>query len=225
MPASLSATDTSQTIIVVGSNFKPGLTVDITPSTGAKTIVTGGASHSTGGTIHLSGSAIQSVTDTSFEALVTVAAAGTYTLLVNNPAAPPSPAVTVTAQVNNAPRPAISGITPGSPVVSTTAQTVMVVGSDFQAGLSVALTGPKGTTTTLGGAAITDATQTTFHVSATLAEAGTYKLRVSNPGGQISEPCTFTVKAADQLATPTVTGVTPATPTGSGAPTSRAVPR
>jgi hypothetical protein len=203
LPASLPPSDSSQTIIVVGSNFKPGLTVDLTASTGA--------------TATIGGSAIQSLTDTSFEASVTVAAPGTYTLRVTNPASPPSPAVTVTAQGADTPRPTIAGLSPSSPPQSTASQMVVVAGSNFQAGLTAVLTGPTGTTTTLGGSAIDSVTQTLFHLTATLADAGSYKLRVSNPSGQMSEPWTFTVRTPDPPAKPTVTGLSPSTPTKNSA--------
>ena len=158
LPASLAPSDASQTIMVAGSNFQPGLTVAFTRSDGEMAT--------------LGGSAIHDLTDTSFQVAVTVPEAGTYTLRVTNPSSPPSGAVTVTAQPTGTSRPVVAGLSPASPVQSGATQTVIVAGSNFEPGLSVALAGPGDVTATLSGAAIQNLTGTLFRLTATLADAG-----------------------------------------------------
>jgi hypothetical protein len=60
-----------QTLTVTGSGFRAGLSLDMTTPEGT--------------THNLSGSAIESARDSSFKVSITLATAGTYTLVVTNP--------------------------------------------------------------------------------------------------------------------------------------------
>ncbi|HEY3382541.1 MAG TPA: hypothetical protein VGK32_12275 [Vicinamibacterales bacterium] len=202
LPASLAPSLTDQTILVAGSNFRPGLSALLTKSTGD--------------TSTFSGTAIKNLTETSFELDVMVPDAGTYSLSVTNPASLPSPPVTLTAAPATSPRPAVVGISPGTPTQGTASQKIYVGGSQFHPGLTVELTGPGGTST-VGGGNVQNVTATTFQVVVTLAEAGSWSLRVVNPGSQASEPFAFTVRAVETPARPTVTGVSPSSLTMSTA--------
>ena len=196
-PASPTVFAGSQTLYLAGNNFLPGLTVTIAGP---------------GGTVTISGSAVQKVSSTLVQLAVVFANVGNYYLRVVNPDGRTSePWAFTVKDTELSQRPSVTGLSPASPVASTATQGVYVIGTNFQSGLTVALTLPNGTTTSIGGTAILFGSATAFKLSIVLADAGNYQLRVTSPDGQKSEPLAFTVKPAEQPGKPTVTGVTPTT--------------
>ena len=93
----------------------------------------------------------------------------------------------------------IASISPATPTSSGTAQTVTINGSNFQSGATVSFTPPVGSTFTLTPSSVT---ATAIQVSATLNQAGSWAVVVTDPGSVASMPFGFTVA-----------GATPATPT------------
>jgi hypothetical protein len=70
-------------------------------------------------------------------------------------------------------------------------QTIAVSGSNFQPGLTVTVGLPGGGTSSLSGTQIRNVTSGSFQTITTLADAGTYTLRVNNPIGPQSGVFTF----------------------------------
>jgi hypothetical protein len=194
-PSTPTRRSSDQSVQVSGGNFQSGLTVTV--------FIPGG------GTATLSGSQIQSVTSTSFTMVVTLNVAGTYGIRVNNPDGGQSNTFNFTTQ---AATPSISSISPSTPTRSGSNQNVQVSGSNFQSGLTVTVFIPGGGTATLSGSQIQNVTSSSFTMVITLNVAGTYGIRVNNPDGTQSNTFNFTPQAA----TPSISSISPATPTHSG---------
>jgi murein DD-endopeptidase MepM/ murein hydrolase activator NlpD len=194
-PATPTRTGSDQSVQVFGSNFQSGLTVTV--------FIPGG------GTATLSGSQIQSVTSGSFTMVVTLNVAGTYGIRVNNPDGGQSNTFNFTTQ---AATPSINSISPSTPTRSSSNQNVQVFGSNFQTGLTVTVFIPGGSTSTLSGSQIQSVTSSSFTMAITLNVAGTYGIRVNNPDGTQSNTFNFTTQAP----TPSISSISPATPTRSG---------
>jgi hypothetical protein len=190
-PATPTRSDSNQNVQVFGSQFQSGLTV---------TVFIPGGGQST-----LSGSQIQNVTPTSFRMVVTLNGVGQYGIRVNNPDGGQSNVFQF--QVVSC-TPQISSISPASPVASCSNQNVQVFGSCFQSGLTVTVTFPNGGSTTLSGSQIQNVTSTFFTMVVTLNGAGTWCIRVNNPGGQQSSQFCFTV----QPVSPQITSISPSSP-------------
>jgi pimeloyl-ACP methyl ester carboxylesterase len=195
-PASPTVSNSDQNVAVGGIGFQSGLTVTV--------IIPNG-----GGTVTLSGAQVQNVTSTSFTMIVTLNIVGTYGIRVNNPNGNQSNIFNFTTQV--AP-PAITSVSPSSPCVRTGDQSVVVNGSSFQSGLTVSVTFPNGGTGTLSGSQIQNVTATSFTMIITLADPGTYSIRVINPSGAQSSPFTFSTQNCLS-----VSGINPSSPTQSNA--------
>jgi hypothetical protein len=162
-----------------------------------------------GGTGTLSGSQIQSVTSTSFVMVINFNGnPGAYGVRVNNPGGAQSNTFNFTVQPPPPPNPVINSISPANPVGSCGNQTICVFGSGFQFGLTVTVTFPNGGGTTLSGSQIQNVTPTSFCILITLNGAGTWCIRVNNPGGQQSSVFCFTV----QTASPHITSISPSSP-------------
>src|SRR5579862_104923 len=225
LPAALPPSATTQTLLVDGSNFRPGLTVAFTfiPS-GSHTASDGSSTQTIGG------SSIQNLTDSSFQVSVNVPGPGTYSLRVTNPSSPSSEPVTVTGQTSTTSNPQVVGLSPRSPTAGGDPQSVYVAGINFQSGLSVAVTSPGGAVTTLDPSAIVFGSPTMFRMTVTLPDTGSYSLQVTNPSSQSSDPFAFTVKGTETAppapptpptpptTAPTIAGVTPRSPTRSASP-------
>lgn len=100
---------------------------------------------------------------------------------------------------------AITGIAPAEPGVDPAAQTLHLIGTGFQPGLSLTITDPAGAAQTVSGADITANAPTQVSASVTMNLPGTWKISAANPGGAACSPLMFTV-----FGPPTITGVTPA---------------
>jgi hypothetical protein len=198
-PGTPTASGSNQTVTVFGSQFQSGLTVTV--------------GFPGGGGTTLSGSQIQSVTATSFQMLITLSGSGAWTIKANNPDGGQSNtfSFSVTAAVSS---PNISSISPGTPTASGSNQTVTVSGSQFQNGLTVTVGFPGGGGTTLSGSQIQSVTASSFQMVITLGSAGAYTIKVNNPDGGHSNTFGFNVNAA--VSTPSISSISPATPTASG---------
>ena len=124
------------------------------------------------------------------------------------------------AQATNPALVSIANIAPFQPTASASAQTIMVTGSNFESGLTVVLTAPNGSTTTLSGSQIQYVSATALQMSAALSSAGQYIFQVTNPDGGMSTPFYFTVLAGIQASPPSVVAISPFSPTAS--PTAQA---
>jgi len=193
-PSSPTRSDSDQNVSVSGSNFVSGLTVTV--------FVPGG------GTATLSGSQIQSVTSSSFTMVITLNVAGQYGIRVNNPSGAQSNTFNFNVQAAN---PSISSISPSSPTRNDSNQNISVSGSNFVSGLTVTVFIPGGGTATLSGSQIQSVTSTSFTMVITLNVVGQYGIRVNNPSGAQSNTFNFNVQAAN----PSISSVSPATPTRS----------
>lgn len=108
--------------------------------------------------------------------------------------------------------PTISSISPSTPQTSVTDQIVRVNGTNFASGLTVTVTFPGGGTGLLSGSQIQNRTSTSFNALVTLNGAGQYCFRVNNTNGESSNNFCFNVATAQ---TPTITSISPSTPTAS----------
>ncbi|MFN0141780.1 MAG: FG-GAP-like repeat-containing protein, partial [Pyrinomonadaceae bacterium] len=180
---------TDQLVRVNGSNFVSGLTVTVTfPS---------------GGTGTLEGTQIQNRTSTSFIAVVTLNAVGTWCFRVNNPNGEVSN--TFCFSVVTAQTPVISSISPSSPLASNSDQNIAVSGNNFQAGMTVTVFFPGGGSGTLSGSQLLNVTPISFTMVVTLNLSGTYGIRINNPSGLVSGTFNFMVR-------PSITSISPASP-------------
>jgi hypothetical protein len=193
-PASPSASTAAQGVYVFGTNFATGLSVQLTRPNGETSTI--------GGTAIYFGSA------TVFKMNVVLGAAGPYSLKVANPSGLVSNAWAFTVQTPEPPTPSISGTSPRYPIQNTAPQKVYVGGVGFEAGLTVQLTSPGGSTTTLDPSAVTFGSSTAFSINVILAELGDWVMRVTNPSGKMSEPKVFTVKSLE-VPTPAITSISP----------------
>lgn len=105
--------------------------------------------------------------------------------------------------------PRITGISPGSPVVSPRAQVMTVTGEEFRPGLSLQVTTPAGEVGSHKGDEIRSQTSGSFQVSATFASAGRYEFVVINPDGTTSSPFPVEAKAVKGRLQPWVEQVVP----------------
>jgi pimeloyl-ACP methyl ester carboxylesterase len=193
-PSSPTRSDSNQNVSVFGSNFVSGLTVTV--------FIPGG------GTATLSGSQIQSVSSNSFTMVITLNVVGTYGIRVNNPSGAQSNTFNFSVQAAN---PSINSISPSSPTRSDSDQSVSVFGSNFVSGLTVTVFIPGGGTATLSGSQIQSVSSGSFTMVITLNVVGQYGIRVNNSGGAQSNTFNFTV----QSATPSISSVSPSSPTRS----------
>ena len=83
-------------------------------------------------------------------------------------------------------RPEITGVNPPAPSPSKTSQSLVVSGREFAAGLSLSVTSPTGGVADYRGNAIAEQRETSFRVSAMLADAGTYRSWLEQTGLQVT---------------------------------------
>ncbi len=198
-PASPLASNVDQNVVVNGTNFQPGLTVTL--------------GFPGGGSGTLSGTQIQNVTSTSFTMRVTFGGSGNWNMRINNQNGGQSGQFNFTV-LSNVQAPVILSISPGSPIVGSSDQDVIVTGSNFQQDLQVPVVFPGGGGTTLNGAQIQNVTPTSFIMRATLNSVGIWSIKVRNPDAGESASFPFTVSNGTN---PTVNSINPATPVTSGA--------
>src|SRR5262249_4687943 len=191
-PATPTASTSAQTLFLVGSGFKQGLSVGLANN---------------GSTFTISGPQIISVSNSQIQFTATLGNPGSWTATVTNSDSTTSNAFGFTVSGTIPGSPVISSISPSSPPVSAGNQTVTVNGSGFQTGLTVSATFPGGSSI-LSGAQIQSVMPTSFQMIVTLAQAGLYTIRVNNPGGSVSNTLSFTAASSS----PSVSSINPATP-------------
>jgi hypothetical protein len=92
--------------------------------------------------------------------------------------------------------PSISTVTPAQPAQESSAQTLQVQGTGFEAGLVLEVTDPKGAVLDVQGADIQNVLSTSFQAAVLLSVSGTYSLVVRMPDGSASAPFPLTVGAS-----------------------------
>ena len=171
-PASAAAGATAQTLTINGTNFVSTSTVTYNAAAHAATFV-----NSTQLTIQLSAS--------------DQAAAGTYAVVVTNPAPGGGTSNSVNFAVTN-PVPTITSLSPASAAAGATAQTLTINGSNFLSTSTVTYSAVAHAAT------FVNSSQLTIQLSASdQATAGTYAVVVTNPapGGGASNSVSFSVTA------------------------------
>lgn len=177
-PSAPSRSASAQTLTIAGSNFSPGLSVEVVgPDSRA---------------MRFAGSAIQTRRETSFQLAVTLIVAGTYTLTVTNADGAASEPFVFKAQ-SSAVKPAIDRVLPEQLSKGPEPKELSILGERFMPGLVVYLTDPIGTVYLVKGPAIGPVTATSFEASVVLAMAGEYALMVTNPSGESSDTVTLSV--------------------------------
>jgi len=96
---------------------------------------------------------------------------------------------------NNANAPRIVSLSPASPAMSGTTQTITVTGERFASGLTVLLDAPNGVWTTYPASAITVQSATTFTARVMLDRVGIWDITVHGPDGAESNEMQFSVIA------------------------------
>lgn len=185
-PAPIVASATAQVLRVSGTDFAPGLVVELMAQ---------------GTTETFSGAAVQGQRATSFEISVVLAQPGAASLVVRNTDGGVSEpfAVTVVGSqpqpVEPAPQPlpVIDRVDPDKATRSTVAIPLIVSGKQFATGLQVTMTDPTGTVTVIQGTSIEAVTSTTVRFQAVLDVSGEYTFSVTNPKGTPSNAVTVVV--------------------------------
>jgi hypothetical protein len=177
-PGEVAPGTTPQTLTVSGQGFTTGLTVLVTPPSGARTEV--------------SGDAIQGLQSVSFQVSVPFDAPGDYMLAVRLLSGAESNAVTISARTSGGAVPRVDSVTPGAVQASPAATVVTLTGANFTTGSTVSLTTPAGTTGALPSSAIVSLSSTSIQLSIVFATTGTYSLSVTSAQGQASNTATVT---------------------------------
>jgi hypothetical protein len=183
-PGSPTASSTAKWLWVLGSDFAPGLSVKIEHAGSESSITIGGES------IHYESSEL-------FKVLVTLPVAGEAAIRVVNPGGASSDWKFFTVKPGESSAPTVTRIEPEDPVADNEAQPIWIIGTNFQEGLTVKLTRPGGSTSTISGEAVDRESSTVVKVMMSLGDPGTYSVKVVNPGGQTSGSLSFVVGAAD----------------------------
>ena len=105
----------------------------------------------------------------------------------NNPTSPSNP------NPNNPNAPRIVSLSPNTPTMSGTAQTITVTGERFASGLTVLLDAPTGVWTTYSGSAINVQSSTTFTATVMLDKVGVWDMTVHSADGSQSNEVQFSV--------------------------------
>src|SRR5207237_524059 len=110
--------------------------------------------------------------------------------------------------------PSISSISPGTPTASGSNQTVTVFGSQFQSGLTVARSEERRVGKERSGWQMQSVTANSLRMIIKLSGTAGWNIKVNNPDGGQSNTFGFSVNAA--VATPSISSISPGTPTASG---------
>ncbi|WP_321469866.1 hypothetical protein [uncultured Paludibaculum sp.] len=191
-PATIFVGSKEQTLTIVGSGFRAGLSVYV--------------SLPGGGNDFAQNLRVTNLTATQFDMQLVLDRLGQYSLWVTDPDGVQSKSVTfnVTRQQGAV---QITDTKPNTPVMSADLQLIHVVGVGFQPGLAATLTKPSAGTVVLAGAGRVQAvTSSGFDMFATFPEPGIYFLKVANPDGGQSAAFAFEVGSAP---IPEITGTLP----------------
>jgi hypothetical protein len=183
-PSSYPASGSSQTMLINGSNFQSGATLTFHDPQGSP--------YAGRATTFISSSQLSNPFNNGNDA-------GTWTVFVTNPSGQTSNTWTFT--VTAAPAPSISGLSPNWYPTSSSAQTMLINGSNFQSGATLTFHDPQGNP--YAGRATTFVSSNQLsHPFNNSNDAGTWKVFVTNPDGRASSTWSFTVSPP--------TGVVPA---------------
>src|SRR6185312_7714429 len=127
--------------------------------------------------------------------------------VINNPDGGRSAAFPfqVTSPISN---PTVASISPATPTAQNQNQIITVNGSSFQAGLTVTVNFPGGSST-LSGTQIQGVTASSFQMVALLGIPGSYSIVINNPDGGRS--AAFPFQVTSPISNPTVTSISPVT--------------
>jgi len=181
-PASLMAKPEPQLLTITGSNFLPGVSLNVAEPDGRK--------------LTIGGTGILARRETSFQVSLTLAAPGAYTLTATNPDRSTSDPFVVKVQIAAPPAgatPKIDRVLPEQITKDPQPQILKISGERFVAGLSVSVTDPTGTVFKVAGTALGALTSTSFDLAVTLEMVGDYTVMVTNPTGESSNSVTFKV--------------------------------
>ena len=185
-PNPVPGSNNSQTLLINGSNFVSGATVTF---------------HDPQGNAYPRSATFVSASQLSNQ-FDDANDSGTWTVSVTNPDSQTSGTfnftVTATSSV-----PTVSGVSPSPVPSSNSNQTLLINGSNFVSGATVTFYDPQGNAYPRSASFVSASQLSNQFDDAN--DAGTWKVSVSNPNGQISAVFSFTVTSA----TPTVTGVSP----------------
>ena len=168
-PSPMSGSNAAQTLTINGSGFLAGLKLSI------------------GGSL-ITAAQLAVLTPTQIQvSIVTGITARTYAVQVVNANGGVSNVVNL--QVNSAPVPTITSLTPNPMTHSTGVQTLTVNGTNFQSGLKVTVGSAS-----YSGSQITAVSATQIKVLVTLASASSMAVTVANPSGAVSNLASLAVK-------------------------------
>ena len=168
-PSPMSGSNAAQTLTINGSGFLAGLKLSI------------------GGSL-ITAAQLAVLTPTQIQvSIVTGITARTYAVQVVNANGGVSNVVNL--QVNAAPVPTITSLTPNPMTHSTGVQTLTVNGTNFQSGLKVTVGSAS-----YSGSQITAVSATQIKVLVTLASASSMAVTVANPSGAVSNLASLAVK-------------------------------
>jgi hypothetical protein len=202
-PVSPTQSTTAKPLYVLGTGFLPGLTVELKGPDGPSTTI--------------GGSSITLGSSTAFQMMVVLPVTGGYEFRVTNTNGQHSDWFAFNVGAPETPAaPVITSVQPDSITASTAAQYFFIGGTHFVTGLSVLLTRPDGSTTTLTGTTdIPSVVANGAYAHAILGPAGSYSVKVTNPNGLSSNVWSFEVHAPPAPAPPTVSHTAPETITAS----------
>jgi hypothetical protein len=183
-PTPIVVSASEQVLTVTGTNFAPGLTVEVM---------------SQGNTLTFTGAAIRDQRATTFDIAVILTQPGEATLIVRNTdggVSEPFPLSVVAgpAQPPTVPTvPVIDRIDPEKATRSTEAQALTLTGRMFARGVRITLTDPTGAVRILDTGAIEAVTPTSVRFRAVLDISGEYTFTATNPEGKASNTVTVQV--------------------------------
>ena len=169
-PTTIEASNSPQTITVVGDDFQANLRLTVIDPSGSKHVV--------------QGDDITGRQATSFRATLVFAAAGRYELVVVNPNGEASAPFAVDVKGKSADAPVIARVTPSEVAKRPEPQAIQVEGSRFASGLKPIVTDPVGADVT--DAVVSKLTPNSFELMVKLEQAGDYSVMVVNPSGATS---------------------------------------
>ncbi|HEY9227029.1 MAG TPA: hypothetical protein VIP11_10305 [Gemmatimonadaceae bacterium] len=207
-PSSPKASSSDQLVVLNGSGFVAESRVIFTAPSGAATVVDPSPSQSTPSAIAIP---------------VVLGTTGAWSVQVENPGGTRSNAFTFTvapATVTPTPAPRITSVSPANVTATSGLQTVQLLGQGFRAGLSVTMTLPNGTASTLAPSQVLSVSDELVRLQVDFnAVIGSFFFEVKNPDGQTSNRARVESTAATPIVA-TITGVSPAIVTGSANPQS-----
>jgi hypothetical protein len=181
LPAVPSPGDEPQTLSLHGSDFLPGLELEVMNPSGATEVY--------------SGDRVVRHDATRVDVTLLIPAEGRYSFVVRNRDGGVSQPFNVAVKATKEPAaPVISQVTPANIRPHPEPQTLRVEGRRFETGLRAIVTDPVGTE--IGDVQVRNLTPTAFELILRLTEPGDYGLSVSNPSGTVSNVYQLTVQTS-----------------------------